>query len=44
MQHKLKRQYGVNAIGSATVLCIRPDMKKVNVDVSVLLSVATYPD
>ena len=38
-----ERQYGVNAIGSATV-GIRPGMNKANVDASVLLKVATRPD
>ena len=36
-----ERQYGVNAIGSATVLGIQPGMNKANVDASVLLWVAT---
>ncbi len=41
---ELERQYGVNATGSATVPGIRSGMNKVNVDASVLLSVATRPD
>jgi len=40
---ELERQYGVNAIDSATVPGIQSGMNKVNVDALVFLSVATRP-